>query len=229
LEVREFTGETVRTVARSVVYESLKRFLDIVGSLVLIAVFSPFFLAAAVAIKLSSPGPLLVESCSRVGKNGKVFRMYKFRSMVPDAHMLIRVDPEFSELYEEYRTNGFKLQKDPRVTAVGQVLRSTSIDELPQFFNVLKGEMSLVGPRAFYPDELEESRELYPSVEQLIDVSLETEPGITGLWQVSGRSSVGFERRIEMDAEYARSKSLLLDLKILLKTPMAVLRREGAY
>ncbi len=210
-------------------YQFLKRVLDILGSIVGIIIFSPLLLVASVLIKLTSEGPIFVEHSDRVGRDGKVFRMYKFRSMIKDAHILIRTDPKFRELYEEYKKNSFKLKEDPRVTSIGRVLRSTSIDEFPQLLNVLKGQMSLVGPRAYYPDELEENRKSYPKSAEFIDESLQVKPGMTGLWQVSGRSNVGFERRIEMDARYAHSYSLFMDLKILLKTPVALLHKDGAY
>jgi lipopolysaccharide/colanic/teichoic acid biosynthesis glycosyltransferase len=211
------------------VYSFLKRTLDVIGAGSGLIIFSPILLTAAVIIKLTSEGPLLVEASSRVGENGKVFRMYKFRSMIKDAHNLIRTDPKFAALYEQYKKNSFKLESDPRITPVGRVLRSTSIDEFPQFINVLKGDMSLVGPRAFYPDELEENKELYPRTKPWIDQALRAKPGITGLWQVSGRSKIGFEKRIEIDASYAKSRSLALDLKILLKTPLVVFKRDGVY
>ncbi len=210
-------------------YDFFKRVLDIIGALVGIIIFSPFLITAAVLIKLTSAGPIFVEHSNRVGRNGKIFRMYKFRSMIKDAHVLIRTDPKFREIYEEYKKNSFKLKEDPRVTKVGRMLRSTSIDEFPQLFNVLKGEMSLVGPRAYYPDELEENRKTYPQSSKFIDESLQVKPGMTGLWQVSGRSSVGFEKRIELDAQYAKNHSLWLDAKIFLKTPRALLSKDGVY
>jgi lipopolysaccharide/colanic/teichoic acid biosynthesis glycosyltransferase len=149
--------------------------------------------------------------------------------MVRDAHKLLRTDPKLKEFYDEYKKNSFKLEKDPRVTKVGELLRKMSIDELPQFFNVLKGQMSLVGPRAYYPDELEENKRKYPKTLPFIEESLKVKPGITGLWQVSGRSKIGFEKRIVMDANYASKNSIWLDLKILLKTPFVVLKRDGVY
>lgn len=164
-----------------------------------------------------------------MGKNNKIFRMYKFRTMVAGAHKLIRTDPKMKEVFEEYKKSSFKLKKDPRVTQLGKFLRKSSLDELPQFLNVLKSEMSLVGPRAFYPDELTENKKRYPQTLPDIEEALKVKPGITGLWQVSGRSKIGFTRRIKMDAHYARFHSLTLDLKILLKTPFVVLKRDGVY
>ena len=209
------------------VYFFLKRVIDLTGASLGLLIFSPIMITAAIAIKLTSEGPLLVENSNRVGKNGKTFRMYKFRSMIKDSHKLLRTDPKYKNLLSEYKNNNFKLEKDPRITSVGSLLRKTSIDELPQFLNVLKNEMSLIGPRAYYPDELSEQSKKFPNCKKLIDKSLEAKPGITGLWQVSGRSSIGFEDRIKLDATYAGSRSLWLDLKILLKTPFAIWRGEG--
>ncbi len=209
------------------VYFFLKRVIDLTGASLGLLIFSPIMITAAIAIKLTSEGPLLVENSNRVGKNGKTFRMYKFRSMIKDSHKLLRTDPKYKSLLSEYKNNNFKLEKDPRITPIGSLLRKTSIDELPQFFNVLKNEMSLIGPRAYYPDELTEQSKKFPNCKKLIDKSLEAKPGITGLWQVSGRSSIGFEDRIKLDATYVDSRSLWLDLKILLKTPFAIWRGEG--
>jgi len=208
-------------------YHFLKRLIDIFGASLGLIIFSPIMIAAAIAIKLTSDGPVLVEYSDRVGKRGKTFRMYKFRSMIKDSHHLLRTDPRFKKLFEEYKKGDFKLKKDPRITSVGSILRKTSIDELPQLFNVLKNEMSLVGPRAYYFDELEEQKRKFPDCKDLIEQALEAKPGITGLWQVSGRSKIGFRERIKLDAYYANSKSLFLDFKILLKTPFAVWRGEG--
>ncbi len=209
------------------VYDLIKRILDLVGAVLLLIVLSPLIILAAFLVKFTSDGPLLVEQSNRVGKNSKFFRMYKFRSMIKDSHKLIRTDPKYKKLLDEYKSNSFKLKSDPRVTSIGGFLRRFSIDELPQLFNVIKGDMSLIGPRALYPDELFEQKKKFPKCGSLIAQALSVRPGMTGLWQVSGRSKVGFEKRIEMDANYAKSKSLLLDLTILLKTPWAVAAGEG--
>ncbi len=209
------------------VYFFLKRVIDLVGAILGLIILLPIMILAALAIKLTSEGPILVENSNRVGQKGKTFRMYKFRSMLKDSHKLLRTDPKYKELLEKYKQNNFKLDKDPRITKVGSFLRKTSIDELPQLINVLRNEMSLIGPRAYYPDELSEQTKKFPNCKQLVESSLTVKPGVTGLWQVSGRSSIGFEERIKMDADYARAKSLWLDLKIMLKTPFAVWRGEG--
>jgi len=148
--------------------------------------------------------------------------------MIPNAHQLLHTDPRFKKLLEEYKKSSFKLHDDPRITHVGKFIRKHSIDETPQFFNVLRGEMSLVGPRAYYPFELEEQQKKYPQTKELVREVLEVKPGITGPWQVSGRSEINFDKRIEMDAKYARRRSIVYDLIILIKTPMAMITGKGA-
>ncbi len=209
-------------------YYVTKRFIDVTGSIVLLIIFSPILIATAFAIKLTSPGPILADTPKRVGKDSKQFRLLKFRSMIVNAHTLIRTDPKFKKIYEEYKKSNYKLFVDPRVTKVGKFIRKYSIDEMPQFVNVLKGEMSIVGPRAYFSDELKEQQEKYPHTRKLVKEMLTVKPGITGYWQVSGRSEVNFEKRIEMDAYYARKRSLILDILILLKTPWAMLSGKGA-
>ena len=209
-------------------YKFLKRSIDIIGSLFLLIFFSPILLVASTAIKLTSPGTILADTPKRVGMRGKLFYPYKFRSMILNAHKLLRTDQRFKKLYEEYKKSSFKLHRDPRVTKVGRFLRKHSIDEIPQLLNVLKGEMSIVGPRPYYPDELEQQQERYPHTKKLVKEVLSVRPGITGFWQVSGRSEVNFDKRIEMDAFYARKRSIFFDVLILLKTPWAMLSGKGA-
>ncbi len=208
---------------------ALKRGMDVSGSLLLLAVLSPVFFAIAVAIKLTSRGPILFRQ-QRIGEHGIPFTFLKFRSMC--------ADNDFSQHKEYVRkliagqavkqpTNGtgggvFKLTNDTRITPVGSFLRRTSLDELPQFFNVLRGDMSLVGPRPPLPYEVEayatwHRRRL-----------LEAKPGITGLWQVQGRSRIGFDDMVRLDLRYARNCSPWLDLKILVQTPGAVIAGNGA-
>jgi len=212
-----------------VTYDLVKRILD-VG---IIIIFSPAIiivcLITAMAIKIESPsGPVFADIPKRVGKNFAPFFLYKFRSMIPNAHYLLRTDPKFKELFEEYKKSSYKLHSDPRWTKVGKVIRKYSIDEIPQVINVLRGEMSLVGPRPYFFDELETQQQKYPHTKELIKVALSTPPGMTGEWQVSGRSDINFDKRIEMDAHYAKTKSLWYDLLILLKTPFAALSGKGA-
>ncbi len=210
------------------IYEFAKRIIDIVGSFILLLIFAPVVIITSVLIKFTSPGPVLADIPERVGKDGKMFRLYKFRSMILNAHELMKTDPKFKSVYEEYKKSSYKLYKDPRVTKVGKIIRKYSIDEIPQFLNVLKGEMSIVGPRAYYADELEDQQEKYPQTKKLVKEMLTVKPGITGYWQVTGRSEIHFDKRIEMDAYYARKKSLFLDSLILLKTPWAMISGKGA-
>lgn len=206
----------------------LKRFIDIAGSSFLLLLFSPICLLVAAMIKLNSPGPVFADTPERVGKEGTLFKMYKFRSMIQNAHDMLRHDPAMKALYEEYKNNSYKLKEDPRVTAVGKFLRKHSLDEIPQLLNVLLGDMSIVGPRAYYPDELANQQRLYPSTRKLVKKVLSIKPGITGFWQVSGRSEVNFDKRIAMDANYVDHRSVWYDIKILLKTPWAMIFGKGA-
>lgn len=216
-------------------YEQLKRAMDIFLSAILSVLFFPICLTAAIAIKLETPlGPIFADTPKRLGKNGKSFYPYKFRSMIPNAHQLLRTDPRFNKLYEEYKKSSYKLHDDPRWTRVGKFIRKYSIDEMPQLINVIKNEMSLIGPRPYYPDELEIQVKKYPHTKKLIQQALSVKPGITGQWQVNGRSDINFDKRIEMDAEYAQKiggtwyQALWYDLKILIKTPFAMISGRGA-
>ncbi|OGC91963.1 hypothetical protein A3D85_02415 [Candidatus Amesbacteria bacterium RIFCSPHIGHO2_02_FULL_47_9] len=216
-------------------YPDFKRLMDIFLSITLGAFFSPFCLITALAIKLESPeGPIFADQPLRAGKEGKLFRHLKFRSMIPNAHLLMQTDPKFKSLYEEYKSNSYKVRNDPRITKVGKFIRKYSIDEVPQFINVLKGEMSIIGPRPYFPDELEEQQRKYPYTKEYVKDTLTVRPGITGQWQVTGRSEINFDKRIELDAKYAKIisnsfiKALWYDLKILFKTPFAMLSAKGA-
>ncbi len=209
-------------------YDAVKKIIDLLGAIVLLIIFFPVCLIAAIAIKVTSKGPVFADIPKRVGKDGKLFYPFKFRSMIMNAHKLLRTDPEFKKLYEEYKKSSYKLYDDPRVTKVGKFIRKYSIDEIPQLINVLKGEMSIVGPRPYYPDELDEQFVKYPDKKKYLKDVLSVRPGITGYWQVTGRSDVNFDKRIEMDAYYATKKSILLDILILLKTPFAMISGKGA-
>ena len=213
-------------------HKYIKRVEDIAVSLVLIVFFLPVSIMVAILIKLESPkGPIFADTPPRVGKNGKLFYTFKFRSMIPNAVQYLKDHPE---LMEEYKKSSFKLHNDPRVLKVGRIIRKYSLDEVPQFVNVLKGEMSVVGPRPYYADELEDQQKKYPHTKELVKRALSVRPGITGIWQVSGRSNVNFDKRIEMDATYAKNingkltSSLWYDLKILLKTPYVMISGRGA-
>src|SRR3989338_6566258 len=209
-------------------YKFFKRAIDVIGGAVLLVIFSPIYFTTAIAIVLDSKGPIFADVPERIGEQGKKFKMYKFRSMIENAHHLLRTDPRFLKLYHEYKRSSYKLKKDPRVTNVGRFIRKHSIDEIPQLLNVLKGEMSLVGPRAYYPDELENQQKIFPQTRRLVSKVLSVKPGITGLWQVSGRSEVNFDKRIAMDASYVNQMSLWLDLRIILRTPLVMLSGQGA-
>ncbi len=215
-------------VRKSVLYELFKRLIDIVLSLVLIVIFSPVIVLVAIAIKLDSKGPVLADTPERVGKNGKLFKMYKFRSMIENAHELLRENPKFAELYRDYKKGSYKLKDDPRITNVGHFIRKHSLDEVPQFFNILKGDMSLVGPRAYYPDELRDQQVRYPETREPVKIVLSVRPGVTGYWQVSGRSEINFDKRIKMDAEYVKKRSIAYDISIIMKTPGAMVSGKGA-
>lgn len=209
-------------------YEFSKRAIDMIGSVVLSAIFLPLAVITAIAIKLDSPGTVLADTPRRVGRGGRLFRIYKFRSMIVDAHTKLRTDPKFAKLYSEYKRNSYKLKEDPRVTRVGKFIRKHSLDEIPQLINVMRGEMSLVGPRPYYQDELTQQQKKYPHTKDMVSVVLSAKPGITGYWQVSGRSEVNFDKRIKMDADYVRKRSVLFDIGILLKSPWAMISGKGA-
>jgi exopolysaccharide biosynthesis polyprenyl glycosylphosphotransferase len=208
----------------------VKRAMDIIGSIMALILFSPLFIVIALAIKLTSKGPILFKQ-ERVGQNGLPFTFLKFRSMKSGSDP--RIHREYVRRFiageMDLAQNGdnqslvYKIQEDPRVTRVGKFLRKTSLDELPQLFNVLRGDMSLVGPRPPICYELEGYQVWHRRR------VLESKPGITGLWQVNGRSRLKFDDMVRMDLQYAKTWSLWLDIKILLRTPMAVLSRAGAY
>lgn len=196
----------------------LKRGFDILGALVGLILLAPLFLVVAIAIRLDSPGPIIFKQ-RRVGLNGREFNMYKFRSMAVDAE---ERKAELLALNEVKDGPIFKMAQDPRVTRVGRFIRRTSIDEFPQLVNVLRGQMSLVGPRPPIPQEV-----AFYTPEQW--QRLTVMPGATGLWQVSGRSDLGsFKRMVQLDLEYIRNWSILKDLAIVLRTIPAILKMEGS-
>lgn len=198
-------------------YHFVKRLFDIVFSLILIIVLLPLFLIISIFVCLGSRGTPFFGHY-RVGKNGKIIYIYKFRTMVPHAEEMIKnFTPEQKLEWEE----NFKLKDDPRVTKVGRILRATSLDELPQLFNILKGEMSFVGPRPVIESELEwygEERDKFLSVT----------PGLTGWWACHGRSSVKYPKRCELELYYIDNASILLDIKVMLMTVVSVFRHTGA-
>ncbi len=207
------------------IYDISKRLVDIAGSLLGLTILSPLLFIVAIAIKLDSDGPILADTPMRAGKDGKLFKIYKFRSMVQNAHAILENNPK---LLDEYKKNSYKIINDPRVTKVGKFIRRFSIDEIPQFLNTLKGDMSIVGPRAYYPYELAEQQEKYPASKKFVKIILSGKPGLTGLWQVTGRSEINFDKRVEMDAQYVKKRSLFYDFWIMLHTIPAVLSGKGA-
>ncbi len=211
-------------------YDFSKRVLDIIGAIVGLVIFSPLMLAIAIAIKFDSAGPVLADPDTpmRVGKEGKLFKLHKFRSMFKGAFEALHHDPKWKKVLAEFKKNDYKLAYDPRITRVGRFIRKTSLDELPQFWNILKGEMSLVGPRAYYPFELNEQQQKYPESREFVKIILSAKPGLTGLWQVSGRSNINFDKRVELDAQYVQRRSVLYDIYLILKTVPAVLFGRGA-
>lgn len=206
------------------IYDLVKRSMDLVLASVLTVLFLPLWILVPLLIKLDSPGKAIFSQ-PRVGKGGKLFGILKFRSMVAGADELLWKDPNFTSLREEFSRRDWKLPNDPRITRAGRILRRLSFDEFPQVFNVLRGEMSIVGPRAYRPQELVDQQKKYPGTKQLIKKALAVKPGITGLWQVSGRNDVPFDKRVLIDAEYASRKSLREDVKILLRTPLAMISK----
>lgn len=217
-----------KEIKKNIFYEIVKRLIDISFSLILLIIFSPVILCVAIAIRLDSKGPVLADTPSRVGKNGNSFKMYKFRSMIINAHEILRKNPKYAKFYTEYKKGSYKLKDDPRITKAGHFIRKYSLDEIPQFINILKGEMSLVGPRAYYPDELREQQKKYPNTKDDVKIVLSIRPGLTGFWQVSGRSEINFDKRIKMDADYVKKRSVLYDLLIIAKTPWAMISGKGA-
>ncbi len=205
------------------------RFLDILGSIVALIIFSPFMIIIIIAIKIDTKGPVFADTPERVGLHYKPFKFYKFRSMIQNAHTILKPDTKYKDIYEEYKKNNYKLKNDPRITKVGKFIRKYSLDELPQFINVLKGDMSLVGPRAYYFDELDYYIAKKKKFKKDIQIITSIKPGITGVWQVSGRSNIPFDKRIQIDLEYAMNYSIKQYFLILLKTPMAVFSKKGAY
>mgnify|MGYP004689863445 FL=1 len=189
------------------VYLFFKRAMDIIGSLCGIILLSPLLIIVALAIKIEDPKGSVFFSQKRCGKDNKLFPMYKFRSMVSNAEELLE------ELMEHNEMDGpvFKIKDDPRITSVGKFIRKTSIDELPQLFNILRGDMSIVGPRPAIPHEVAEYSDYHKQ-------RLLVKPGLTCIWQVSGRNSIGFEEWMDMDLEYIEKRNLWMDIKLIFKT-----------
>ena len=199
----------------------LKRMIDIIGSIFGIIALIPLSVCIYIANLIAKDKGPLFYSQKRIGKDGKIFKMYKYRSMVVGAdeklEEYLNENEDARKEYKEYK----KLKHDPRVTKVGEFIRRTSLDEFPQFINVLKGEMTLVGPRPYLEREIEDMGEFYKYI-----ISLK--PGVTGLWQISGRSDVTFKDRIDLDMDYYNDNNLLTDIRILWKTALKLVKKEGA-
>ncbi len=217
------TGKGVIEKRKNKIFVKIvKRSVDIVVGIIGVTLLVPLTIGIYIARKIfkEDDGPIFYEQL-RIGKNGKLFRMYKYRSMVMNAdERLEKYLEENKEARREYDRNK-KLKKDPRVTKLGLFLRKTSLDEIPQFINVLKGEMSLVGPRPYLPKEKEDMGIYYDKI-------VKCKPGITGLWQISGRSGTTFQDRLNLEKYYIENKSFLLDIKILMKTFIVIIKKEGA-
>jgi lipopolysaccharide/colanic/teichoic acid biosynthesis glycosyltransferase len=220
--LREAEFERVRLAAQGsgspAFYNAAKRTMDVAGALCGLILLSPALAVVALLIKLDDPKSPVLSSQTRIGKHAKPFRMYKFRSMVPDA------EKKLAELLSRNEIQGamFKMKEDPRITRIGRFIRKTSIDELPQLLNVLKGEMSLVGPRPPLPREVEEYSE-YDKLRLTVD------SGCTGLWQVNGRNQLSFEQMVDLDLQYIRQRSVWGDLKIIFRTFKLLLGAKDAF
>lgn len=202
-------------------YKILKRTIDIVLAIILAILFLPFWILIPALILLKSGRPIFY--CHRrVGQFGQEFKMYKFRTMVKGADKLLKNNPE---LLKKFKKCDWKLEKDPRITKLGRLLRNLTIDEFPQIFNVLLGEMSIVGPRAYVRDEIDEQTKKYPQTKKLIKTILSVKPGVTGPWQTSGRNEIPFDKRARLDFKYAKNANFWWDLLIILKTPPAMISK----
>lgn len=204
-------------------YDTQKRILDLIVATGLLIGFLPIWFIVPLLIYLDSGLPIFFAH-TRVGKDGVPFKILKFRSMIKDADEFLHSGKD-ANLLQEFKKGDWKLKNDPRITKLGRVLRSLTIDEFPQLINVLRGEMSMVGPRAYVQKELDEQSSRYPETKALVRDILSVKPGITGPWQTSGRNEVPFKTRAKMDAEYARKKNIMQDLRIILRTPKAMLSK----
>ncbi|NCN06408.1 MAG: sugar transferase [Candidatus Pacebacteria bacterium] len=203
-------------------YLAQKRLLDLAVALGLSMLFLPVWLVVPVLIFLDSGKPIFFVH-KRVGLNGREFYLYKFRSMIIGADDMLHKHDK--KLLREFKSNDWKIPNDPRITKLGKILRSLTIDEFPQLLNVLRGEMSMVGPRAYVRKELDEQSERYPETKSYITKILSVKPGISGPWQTSGRNEIPFAQRAKMDAQYASNPSIWRDILILLKTPGAMISK----
>jgi len=220
-EIIDIIEDTTKNNAISkYLYLFIKRSFDIIFAIIGCIFLIPLIIIVKISYMLSGDFSSIFYNHDRIGKNGKIFKFYKFRSMVPNADEVLKEMLKNLELKKEYKKN-MKLDKDPRVTKIGNILRKTSLDEMPQFINVLIGNMSLIGNRPYMPREIDDMGKYYENI-------VKTKPGITGYWQVSGRSNISFENRLKLEEYYSNNCSLLLDLKIFFKTFSVVLFGRGA-
>ena len=206
-----------RLTNKRTIYRYIKRIIDVVLASIALVVLSPIFLIIALAIKLESKGPVFFKH-TRIGKDGKIIKLYKFRSMVTNAEELIKAFTP--EQMKEYKEN-YKLTNDPRITKVGKFLRKTSLDELPQLLNIIKGDLTIIGPSPVIAEEL---KKYGTNTEKFLSVT----PGLTGYWAANGRSCTTYEQRMQMELYYIDNLSLKMDVKVFFKTIEAVIKREGA-
>lgn len=210
-------------------YDISKRLLDILSVFVLGIIFSPFLIAIPILLVLQKSGPIFYKQ-RRVGQYGKQFTLYKFRTMIQNADQKLMQDKKLQARFKNQK-GGWKIpvSEDPRITPIGKIIRQLTLDEFPQLINVLKGEMSLVGPRPYRKDEvgdeIKEQLKKHPELKEEIQVLLSVKPGITGPWQTSGRNDIPWEQQIKLGADYARRRSILFDIYIILKTPFAMLSK----
>ncbi|MCI2779513.1 sugar transferase [Clostridium perfringens] len=202
---------------QSKIYLIIKRIFDFISSLIGLIIFFPIIIIIAVAIKLDSKGPI-VFGHTRIGKDGQEIKVYKFRSMVKNAQEVFN---KFTPEQKAEFNKNFKLENDPRITRVGSFLRKTSLDELPQLWNIIKGDMSVVGPRPIVKKEIIKYGNSFKKV-------FSVKPGLTGYWQANGRSDTTYDERVEMDLYYVNNRSLGLDFKIIIQTFVSVIKKEGA-
>lgn len=217
----EKDGTMNRVSVKKIIYLAVKRIFDIIISLIGLILLIPIALVIKIAYICTGDFTSIFFVQERIGKNGKLFKFYKFRSMVPHADEILFRTMELDEIVAQEYNKNKKLKDDPRVTKIGKVIRKLSIDELPQFINIFLGDMSLIGNRPYLPREKKDMGEHYEDI-------IKTKPGLTGYWQVSGRSDTTFEERLKLEEEYSTKASLLLDIKIFFKTFKVVLFGKGA-
>ena len=203
-------------------YQPVKRLLDIIFAVLLAIIFFPVWLIVPLLIWIDSGSPVIYKN-QRLGQNQKPFWLYKFRTMIKNADDVLY--KKNKKLLHEFKRHDWKLENDPRITRLGRILRNLTIDEFPQIINVLKGEMSLIGPRAYISKELKEQTKKYPETRPMMATIFTVKPGITGPWQTSGRNEIPFDKRAAMDLNYAKRYNLISDLLIILRTPQAMLSK----